>query len=129
MKKITAVIAVIGLLAAAYLLGTGFQKSTDVFLADYSVAEDGTSICFEVQTASSAGYVRGFQNNGGGVKPHYLTFYRTFGGINSELGRKNTFILQLEPEDNEIFFNRPDGGYELVLQKSSDSGEWSRPAQ
>lgn len=129
MKKIAAVAVAIAILAAAYLIGTGFRKSTDVFLAEYSVTEDGAAIRLEIQSASSMGYVRGFQDNGGGVKPHYLTFYRTFGGINSALGMKNAFILQVEPEDTEIYFNRPDGGYELVLQKDAETGEWVRPAQ
>lgn len=129
MKKIVAVAVAIAILAAAYLIGTGFRKSTDVFLAEYSVTEDGAAIRLEIQSASSMGYVRGFQDNGGGVKPHYLTFYRTFGGINSTLGMKNAFILPVEPEDTEIYFNRPDGGYELVLQKDAETGEWVRPAQ
>lgn len=129
MKKIAAVAVAIAILAAAYLIGMGFRKSTDVFLAEYSVTEDGAAIRLEIQSASSMGYVRGFQDNGGGVKPHYLTFYRTFGGINSALGMKNAFILQVEPEDTEIYFNRPDGGYELILQKDAETGEWVRPAQ
>lgn len=129
MKKIAAVAVAIAILAAAYLIGTGFRKSTDVFLAEYSITEDGAAIRLEIQSASSMGYVRGFQDNGGGVKPHYLTFYRTFGGINSALGMKNAFILPVEPADTEIYFNRPDGGYELVLQKDAETGEWVRPAQ
>lgn len=129
MKKIIAVAVVIAILAAIYLFGTGFLKCTDVFLTDYSVTEDGAAIRLEIQSASSMGYVRGFQDNGGGAKPHYLTFYRTFGGINSVLGMKKTFLLAIAPEDTEIYFNRPDGGYELVLQKDADTGEWIRPGR
>lgn len=128
-KKLFAVTAVICVLAASYLIGTGFQKRTDVFLTDYSVAEDGTNINFGIQVASSMGYVRGFKDDGGGVKPHYLTFYHTFGGFNSSFGVENTFILEVEPEDTEIYFNRPNGGYELVLQKDGDTGEWIRPSE
>ena len=73
------------------------------------------------------GYVRGFKNSGGGVKPHYLNFYRTFGGLNSAWGAESSFLLEVGPEDTEIYFNRPGGGYELLLQKDS-TGEWSRPA-
>ena len=127
-KTVFAVIAIVCVLAAAFLIGTGLQKRTDVLLNDYSVTEDGTAIRLDVQVASSMGYVRGFKNDGGGVKSHYLNFYRTFGGLNSTLGAENSFLLEVEPTDMEIYFNRPGGGYELVLQKDSSTGEWIRPA-
>ena len=126
-KKILAVIVIVCILAA-FLIGTGFQKMTDVLLTGYSVTEDGTAVRLDVQVASSMGYVRGFQDDGGGVRPHYLNFYRTFGGLNSSLGAKTTFLLPVAPEDTEIYFNRPGGGYELVLQKDAATGEWVRPA-
>jgi len=128
-KKVFAVIATICILAAAFFIGTGFQKRTDVVLTGYSVADDGTNIRFDVAIASSMGYVRGFKDDGGGVKPHYLTFYCTFGGFNSSFGAEKTFILEVAPDEAEIYFNRPDGGYELVLEKDSDTGEWVRPTQ
>ena len=96
-------------------------------MTDYSVTEDGTAIRLDVQVVSSMGYVRGFKNDGGGVIPHYLNFYRTFGGLNSAWGAESSFLLPVEPEDTEIYFNRPGGGYELVLQKDG-ADEWSRPA-
>lgn len=40
--------------------------------------------------------------------------------------QKNTFILELSPDDTEIYFKRP-GGYELVLVKDEETGQWSRP--
>lgn len=128
MKKLFAVTAIICISAAAFLIGDGFQKRTDVFLSDYSVAEDGTNINLDIQAASSMGYVRGYKDDGGGAKAHYLTFYNTFGGLNSPFGAVNNFILEVGPEDTEIYFNRPNGGYELVLQKDGDTGEWIRPA-
>ena len=128
-RKVFVVVAVVCIFAAAFFIGTGFQKKTDVILTDYSAAEDGTSIRLVVQGASSMGYVRGFKDAGGGVRPHYLTFYQTFGGLNSSLGAKNTFILAIGPDDTEIFFNRPQGGYECVLQKDGDTGEWIRPTE
>ncbi len=47
----------------------------DVVLVDYSVSEDGTEITLDVGIPTSIGYIRGFKDNGGGVKPHYLTFF------------------------------------------------------
>ena len=125
-KKAIAVITVIVVLVVVFLIGTGFRKRTDVVLVDYSVSEDGTAISLGVQVSSSIGYVRGFKNNGGGVKPHYLTFYSTFGGLNSSFGTVNSFVLELESDDTEIYFNRPNGGYELVLVKDEETGEWLR---
>lgn len=118
------VISVITVLIFAFFLGTGFRKRTDVVLLDYSVAEDGTKLTFKATVPSSMGYIRGFEDDGGGVKPHYLTFYSTFGGLNSALGAKYAFELDLSENDTEIYFNRADGGYELVLQKNADTGEW-----
>ena len=109
-KKNIAIISVIIILIMAFMVGTGFKKRTDVVLFDYSISEDGTAINLSVQVASSMGYIRGFKNNGGGVKPHYLTFYSTFGGLNSSFGTVNSFVLGLEEDDTEIYFNRPGGG-------------------
>lgn len=120
------VIAVIVILTASFFVGTGFIERTDVILTDYSVSEDGTQITLNASVSSSMGYIRGFKNNGGGVKPHYLTFYSTFGGINSKLGAKNEFVLEVNGDDSEIYFNRAGGGYELVLQKNTETGEWEK---
>lgn len=117
----------ISVLIVSFLVGTGFQKRTDVVLFDYAVAEDGTAISLGVKVSSLMGYIRGFKDKGGGVKPHYLTFYSTFGGLNSSFGTVNSFVLELDADDTEIYFNRPNGGYELVLQKNADTGEWTRP--
>lgn len=128
-RTLFTVIAIACILTAVFLIGTGFQKRVDIWLVDYSAAEDGTNICLHVSMAFPMGYTRGFKNNGGGAKPHYLTFYNTFGGLNSSFGAKNYFTLEVEPEDTEIYFNRSGGRYELVLQKDDDTGEWIRPAR
>lgn len=125
-KRAIAVITVIVVLVVVFLIGTGFRKRTDVILVDYSVSEDGTAINLGVQVSSSMGYIRGFKNNGGGVKPHYLTFYSTFGGLNSSFGVVDSLVVELEVDDTEIYFNRPKGGYELVLVKNEETGEWLR---
>lgn len=130
-KKRVAIIStlIVVVLIMSYLVGTGFRKRADVVLLDYSVSDDGTKLTFKTTIPTSMGYIRGFENNGGGVKPHYLTFYSTFGGLNSSFGAKYEFELDLNEEDTEIYFNRPDGGYELVLQKDADTGEWEEPTK
>lgn len=128
-KKRIAIIAitVIAVSALSYFVGTGFIKRPDVILTDYSVSEDGTKLTFDVSVATSMGYIRGFKDKGGGIKPHYLTFYSAFGGLNSSFGAKSEFELELGENDTEIYFNRTEGGYELVLQKDEETGEWITP--
>lgn len=121
------ILSVVILSIAAFLFSTGFIERTDVLLNDYFVSEDGTKLTFKTVVASSMGYVRGFEDEGGGVKPHYLTFYSTFGGLNSLFGAKNEFELDLAEYDCEIYFNRSGGGYELVLQKDEETGKWIEP--
>lgn len=126
-KKIFLTIAVIVVLMLLMFICTGFRKRTDVVLFDYSVSEDGSEISLEIQVSSSMGYIRGFKDKGGGVKPHYLTFYSTFGGLNSSFGSINEIELELSRDNTEIYFNRPGGGYELVLMKDIATDEWIRP--
>ena len=128
MKRIIAIIvSVVIVLILSYLIGTGFMVRTDVVLADFSVSEDGTILTLNTTVPTSMGYIRGYKNDGGGVKPHYLTFYSTFGGLNSSFGAKNEFELELSENDTEIYFSRHNGGYELVLQKNTASGKWFVP--
>ena len=101
-KKIIAVITMVVVIAVAFLIGTGFRKRTDVVLFDYSVSEDGAAINLGVQVSPSMGYVRGFKDKGGGVKPHYLTFYSTFGGLNSSFGTVNSFTLEIDSPTYEV---------------------------
>jgi hypothetical protein len=84
------IIIIIGL-TASYLIGTGLRKACNEVLTEYSVSEDGSELTFRVSSVESIGYVRGFKDKGGGVKPHYITFYYTFGGINSSFGAKDNF--------------------------------------
>lgn len=124
-KKIVLIISIIiFLMIISFFIGTGFMKRTDVALGEYSVSEDGSILTFHAGVTSSMGYIRGFKDEGGGVKPHYLTFYSTFGGLNSSFGAKNEFALDLGKNDTEIYFERADGGYEIVLQKDAETGEW-----
>ena len=128
MKKIITIIFLIAVtLTAVYLVGTGFMQRCDVALGEYSVSEDGSELTFNAGVMTSIGYIRGYKDEGGGVKPHYLKFYSAFGGINSSWGAKSEFVLPLDEEDTEIYFARPDGGYRLVLQKNEETGLWERP--
>ena len=128
MKK-TAAIAVWMVLGIVVLLAAaaGFLPQTSVYITDdFAVSEDGSQLTFRVGVASSMGYVRDFRDEGGGVKPHYLNFYSAWGGLNSSVGVKNSFPLELSPEDAAIDVCLGDEGCVLALQKDASSGEWRR---
>ena len=131
MKKLITIFAIlisaIVVLYILYFVGTGFTERYDVYLHNYSVSEDGTQLTFTTGIYSSMGFTRGFKDSGGGVKPHYLTFYSTFGGLNSRLGAKDEFVLSLDENDSEIYFADIGGGYKLVLKKNQETGVWERP--
>lgn len=72
MKKKTIVfvtVAVFMTLLLSFFVGSGFQKRTDVALYDYSLSENGKELTFFAHVSSSMGYIRGFADKGGGVKP------------------------------------------------------------
>ena len=129
MKKILIVIGVMLALILILFVGTGFTKNPNVEIIEYSVNEYGSELNFTIGIPHSIGYTRGYTNKGGGVKTHYLNFYNTFGVINSRLGAKFEYKLELDEDDTEIYFNRANGGYELVLQKDIETGEWERPKE
>ena len=126
-KKVLIIISIIIALILILFIGTGFTKNPNVVIREYSLNEDGSELNFTVGMPFSIGYTRGYKNKGGGVKSHHLNFYNTFGVINSAWGAKFEYVLELDEDDTEIYFNRTDGGYELVLQKNTETGEWERP--
>ena len=126
-KIILSILVILFALVVILFIGTGFTKNPSVVIREYSVNEEGNELHFTVGMQHSIGYTRGYKNKGGGVKSHYLNFYNTFGVINSSWGAKFDYVLELDEDDTEIYFNRTDGGYELVLQKNAETGNWERP--
>lgn len=124
-KKLVITISIfVGILAL--FISTGFVKCTDVFLSDYTLSEDGSTMTLYVQRAGSLGYIRACNINRGGDN-FYISFYQTFGGLNSTIGAQNTFEIPLNSLNGEIYFYHGDGGYTLVLQKDEATGEWHLP--
>ena len=123
-KIVTALTVIFAASGLLYFIGTGFTEQTSVVLTDYTISEDGSEIVLTVSTASSMGYVRDYADKGGATKPHYLHFYSAFGGLNGSWGSKNEFVLELAPDDTEIYFYRGDGGYDLVLKKNKRTNAW-----
>jgi len=127
-KSILLILAALFLLCIAFAVDAGFVIQSNVELLDYTVSEDGSVLTMHVGVMSSAGYVRSYKEERDGRLPLSLTFYATFGGLNSTFGAKDVFTLNLHESDTEIWFNRPDYGcYELVLQKDMETGIWEKP--
>ena len=131
MKKILKIILILISIVITFLLllfiGTGFTKNPNVEIINYSLNEDGSELKFTIGIPYSIGCTRGYKNKSNGVKAQYLNFYNTFGLINASWGAKYKYVLKLDDDDTEIYFNRTDGEYELVLQKNVETGKWESP--
>lgn len=126
-RKVGIIILVVLCIIIFQIIVSGYTVQTGAYITDdFVVSENGSEITFKVDVGSSMGYVRGYEDEGGGVEPHYLKFYSAWGGFNSSIGAKNEYVLKLEPEDTEIYVYHGDGGYELALKKDVTSGEWYR---
>jgi len=123
-KKVCHIVILIVVIMAVFLIGTGFQKRTDVVLGDYSVSSDGTKITLYVGVSSSMGYVRTCKETKSEEGSRCLTFYSTFGGLNSSFGAKNSFVLELEPEDTKIYFQRQER--DIILIKDELTSQWEK---
>ena len=99
-KIIILVIFVLFIIINLFLL-TG-QSRTDVYLKDFEVSSDGKLMTLKVEVTSSAGYIRKMKRTSGGMN-YYFTFYSTF-GINSRFGSKDTFVIELDNNVDEIYF-------------------------
>ena len=119
-KIIISIVVVILVIIAGWFLSTGSAR-TDVFLRDFSFDEKCNQMTIKVGVSSSAGYVRKMKQTSGSMN-YYYTFYSTF-GINSKLGAKDTFEIQLDNNVDEIFFYTGGKGYTKVLEKN-ENGEW-----
>ena len=116
---ISSIVLVLAIVIGLFLLTGGAR--TDVFLKEFSVDEKCNQMTIKVGVSSSAGYVRKMKQTSGSMN-YYYTFYSTF-GINSKLGAKDTFEIQLDNNVDEIFFYTGGKGYTKVLEKN-EKGVW-----
>ena len=121
MKKITIIMSIVVLVLVVLFLSTG-KARTDVFLRDFSIDERSNIMTIKVGVSSSAGYVRKMKRTSGSMN-YYYTFYSTF-GINSKIGAKDTFEIQLDNNVDAIYFYTGYGGYKKVLTKDKVTGNW-----
>jgi len=114
-------VVVIAIIGVGLFLATG-RARTDVYLKDFEVSADGKTMTLKVGVSSSAGYVRKMKQTSGSTNGYY-TFYSTY-GINSKMGAKDTFEIELDEDTDEIYFYTGDKGYKLVLTKNQALQEW-----
>ena len=125
MKKKTLIISiiVITIIGVSLFLTTG-RPRTDVYLGDFELSQDGKTMTLKVGVSSSAGYIRKMKRTSGSTN-HYYTFYSTY-GINSKIGAKDTFEIELDENVHEIYFYTKDKGYRLELIKNEETKEWEK---
>lgn len=122
MKKkilIISIVVVAVIIVGLFVMFGGSR--TDVFLKDFELSQDGKTMTLKVGVSSSAGYVRKMKRTSGSMN-YYFTFYSTF-GINSRLGAKDTFTIDIDNNVDEIYFYTGSKGYKKVLELNDD-GEW-----
>ena len=125
-KQVLAVIlGVICILSVVYLVGTGLMRRSDVFVGEFTVAEDGKTMEISAGVASSMGYIRSVSQRKDGEKLN-ISFYSAFGGLNSRLGARSCFTLSLDEDISEICIYRGYGEYKTLLAKNSETGQWER---
>jgi len=125
-KKNIIILTVVVIIAfiTLFILITG-RARTDVYLKDYEISSDGKKMTLNIGVTNSSGYVRKMKRTSGSTN-YYYTFYSTF-GINSKIGAKDTFTIDIDENVDEIYFYTGDGGYKLVLQKDINDN-WVRPS-
>ena len=124
-KKAMIGIVIVLVLCGGYFIGSGFWKNGSVYVEEYSVSADGREITLDIDTASSAGYIRKMavsQQQGGHL---YIDCYAAFGGINGRIGAKSSFTLPLDEDTTMIGIYRNKNCYEEILHKDED-GSWRR---
>jgi len=123
MKLIVIPIIITIIIVVGVFLATG-KARIDVYLKDFKVSKDGTTMTLKVGVSNSAGYIRKMKRTSGSMN-YYYTFYKTY-GINSKLGAKDTFKIELDKNVDEIYFYTGDKGYRLVLIKDQITQEWQK---
>lgn len=124
-KIVISVIILIFVIVIGLFISTGSAR-TDVYLKEFSVDEKCNQMTIKVGVSSSAGYVRKMKRTSGSMN-HYYTFYSTF-GVNSKLGSKDTFEIQLDNSVDEIYFYTGDKGYRKVLEKN-EQNKWVKVSE
>ena len=121
-RKIWLLIWIIVLLYGIYFVGCGFSTDSDLSFSEYEYSQEKNELILKkINISSSIGYVRGYRSSQTGEKL-FLTFYQCFWGINSSLGAKESFTVELSPETEEIYLWEGENAH-LFLKKNVENGE------
>ena len=124
MKKKIRNIAIVLLIVIGLLLCVSGGKMAGIMLIDYSIPKDSNVMTLNVGVSSSMGFVRKMKSSQNGNKK-YITFYSTY-GLNSSIGSKEEFQVELQPYCDEIYFYSGNDEFKLRLQKNKETNEWER---
>ncbi len=119
------VVLVIVSIIAIHFVANGFAKRTDVVILEYSVSQD-KSITMQTTLAGSMGFIRDMEVERKDNKL-YVSFYQTFGPLNSDFGAKDTYTIEIDSECTDIYFEKYIEGnveWDCVLHKDEVSGQW-----
>lgn len=127
LARLFAALAVLLIFAAgALFVLPGFEKRTDVCLQDFFVSEDGSRMTVKTSLSGSMGYIRALEAERRGDGLH-CSFYRAFGGLNSSIGARNCFEIELDDSVETIYFDRGNAPDAAVLRRAPAGGGWVRP--
>lgn len=118
---ILTILSVIGLIV---FLCLSFTPLGSVYVYEYKVNKDNDKMTIYVFNSASMGYIRSVDDNKTEVGVHILTFYPSWGGMNSKIGAMNEFEIELNPNDTEIQIYRGNGKYTTELIKDNECGDW-----
>ena len=124
MKKwIWILVVCVVVIGGVFFVRPGFETRTDVHLQEFAVSEGGSAITVKTFVSGSMGYIRAMKTEQTGDELH-CSFYRTFGGLNSSIGAKNTFEIKVDGSVNKIYFDRGTEPDMLMLERDIETGVW-----
>lgn len=123
-KRVLMIVIMIFLLIIIGLFFITGRARTDVYLNDFEVIDNGNKMILKVSISGSSGYIRKMKRTSGSMN-YYYTFYSTY-GINSKIGAKDMFEIELDENVDEIYFYTGNKGYKLVLLKDDITGKWGK---
>lgn len=122
-KRLSLIVILIIIVGGTLFVSSGFETRTDVYLQDFSISEDGSVITIKTSLSGSMGYIRAIKTEKAN-DAIYCSFYCAFGGLNSGIGSKNRFEIQLDESTANIYFDRGKDADDLVLEKDATTNVW-----
>lgn len=126
MKKKIALFSILGVICILSLvfITSGFLKQYDISLESFSVKVNGSKISLIIKTKQSK-HVRKIKVTQKGEK-QYITFYSDFRLFNLRVGSKNEYEISLNNFSKEIYFDKGNGKFILVLRKNEETNKWEK---